>query len=187
MEVITNMTNTTDNVQIIQRATLDGTTSLKIEKIEVTIKMVPRPTINGIPSKPIQERSEKVLETLEFPLTEVSIEELKEYRKNKIPSFLLKLKENFYYTKLPAKINLFACNNLGKHKCSFGTETCNRISTASDENGGCAKVRDRSVGIEKYPFITAGYETFNTPHDSFIVVRCNHFEECPPRKPLSSL
>lgn len=119
-----------------------------------------------------------------FPLKEVSNEELRTYRKSGNPGFVLKLGEKLYYTELTEDISLFAMDLLGKHKCVDGDKICKRLSALSDEEGGCAKVREFSTGIERYDWIAKGYETFGTKHDAFVVVECDHYEVCPPREPV---
>ena len=90
---------------------------------------------------------------------------------------------NFYYhIKIPKMFNLMSNTFLGKHLCG---EICRRLSAASDELGGCDKVRHHARHIELFSHIESGYETFNTNHDAFVVLKCTHYECCPPRKPLT--
>ena len=68
-------------------------------------------------------------------------------------------------------------------------DICYRLSAASDEEGGCAKVRDSYPDrcIENYPWIREGYQISNTVpgHNVFVVVRCEHFLEFPKREKTS--
>ena len=125
-------------------------------------------------------------DTIKFPLAEVTIDQIKELRKSEIPSFLLKENESYYFAKIPKGLNLLSSHLLGRHCCSNASHTCGRLSSATDEEGGCAKVRNFSKGIERYPWITAGYETFNCRHPAFVVAKCDHFEVALPHAPLSA-
>jgi len=175
-----------EKTQLIKKATLDGTKFLRVERVISTFEMISESNSDGSHSRAATKQLiEEKVENLEFALTEITTEELKEYRINKVPSFLLKVDGKLYYSKMPEDINLFSCNLLGDHLCSHGNVTCKRLSAASDQDGGCAKVRSRSTKIEKYPWITTGYETFNTEHDSFIVIHCKHYKECPSREPIN--
>ena len=71
--------------------------------------------------------------------------------------------------------------------CNTGRIVCSRLSAESDEYGGCEKVRDfSSAGIEKYPWIRQGYETFATKYDCFVVTQCDHFRVNKPRPAMST-
>lgn len=122
-------------------------------------------------------------EDLHFELKKVDKEEIKKLRKCKKPSLLIKEYGNYYYTNIPADVRLGNVDLLSdkeQHMCVPGNATCRYLSAASDQNGGCAKVRDGSIGIERYPWITVGYETFNTKYDCFVVGSCDHFAESLP-------
>lgn len=110
-----------------------------------------------------------------FPLIEVTPEMLADYRKKGISSFVLKVEGKLFYSAIPNNISFVSSTILGSHKCAIAGHECHRLSTASDEEGGCEKVRNCSNYIERYPWITTGYETFNTKHDSFVVVNCLHY------------
>lgn len=112
-----------------------------------------------------------------FALEEISAEQLEKKRQEKIPSFVLKENEKYYYTQISNNIKFYSSNLLGEHLCgAFGKE-CSHLSAANDENGGCKKVRMRSRYIEKFPWIKLGYETFNTGiNDVFVVCTCEHYE-----------
>ena len=124
------------------------------------------------------------VEELTFELSEVTPKELAIYRAKRVPSFVLKVDDHLYHTSIPAKINFVGSTIIGPHKCSLVSKECRRLSAALDEEGGCAKVRNSSNNIERYPWIKKGYETFNTNHDSFVVVECGHYKPCLPKEKL---
>ena len=168
----------------VKNITLDGVKALHAEKItstfEVTHKlhyMTKRP-YEVVGKKPVEE----IVESLSFNLTEVTPAQLNEYRKSGVSSFVLKKDGKLYYTSIPHNLSFVSSTVLGKHICAVQNHECKHLSAASDELGGCAKVREGARRIERYPWITTGYETFNTLNDSFVVVNCLHYEQCPPRK-----
>lgn len=115
-----------------------------------------------------------------YPLTEISLNELKRFRKEKVPSFVLKVDDKFWHARIPKYVSFGYSNILGNHLCCTNGHTlCKRLSSASDERGGCAKVRAHSKGIEDFPWIKSGYETFGMiPNNNvFVVVACEHYEE----------
>ena len=116
-----------------------------------------------------------------YPLIEVTREDLDKFRNAGISSFVVKKDGKLWYTNIPEDLSFYNSEILGTHKCSI---PCKRLSAAQDPEG-CAKVRGYSTGIEKYPWIVEGYETFNTEKDSFVVCKCTHFESCPPQKKLT--
>lgn len=115
-------------------------------------------------------------------LFEISSETLSKFRSTTLPSFVLKDGEKLYFAIIPDNIsflsveNMFSEKSLNNHKCSSGNYCCLRLSAYCDEKGGCAKVRGHATGIERYPFITCGYETFNTRRNCFVVANCNNEE-----------
>ena len=108
----------------------------------------------------------------DFKLTEVNLSELKKFRDGYDPCFVLKKDERYYVTYVPFGINLMPYKLISSHKCAI----CSHLSAASDENGGCSKVRALSIGIEDFPYIKYGYETFNTKVDLFVVIKCDNFK-----------
>ena len=125
-------------------------------------------------SKPI---NKKVIDSEiigKIPLKIISAIQLEEYRNSDIPGFVLKDRDTYYYTEI-RNFEVDVDDIIGEHKCSFGRYCCKHLSAASDADGGCAKVRGLSNTIEKYDFITLGYETFNTTHDVFVVLKCSHY------------
>lgn len=131
------------------------------------------------PVRPVGEKKlvSSNFEETRFPLKKISAEELAEYRMAEIPSFVLKTEDGLFHTEVPKEVNLVSSKLLGEHKCG----NCHRLSDA-----GCLKVRERSTGIERYPWIPLGYETFATGHDCFVVAKCLWWQKCPPyRKPTA--
>ncbi len=118
-----------------------------------------------------------VCEPQVFKLEEAMPETLSICRKDGIPYFVLKEEGKLYYTVLP-KVKILPLGSLMNHRCS----SCYHLSAASDANGGCAKVREFSLGIEKYSFIVKGYETVGASGDVFIVQNCENYEPDPPRR-----
>lgn len=166
------------------RITLDGVKTLNVEKVLTTFeeKLEIHP-ISKRPFKAIYKKKvDQVVEsTNSFHLTQVTTAELEEYRRSEIPSFVLKTDDKLYYTKIPKSLHFINSIVLGEHQCA----KCRHLSAASDEEGGCEKVRNETERIERYPWITEGYETFNTDHDSFVVTSCLHFENYLPHKKVS--
>lgn len=142
---------------------------------------------SGIPYKILSKKKIRTeTKSSEFSFNKVTAKEVESYRESGVPCFLLKVEGELSLAIIPDSINFTASNMLGEHLCSAAKRECSRLSAASDENGGCAKVREYASCIEKYPWITSGYETFNTKHDSFIVAKCLHYKKCPPRPKLSA-
>ena len=119
-------------------------------------------------------------------LVEISRSQLAIYRRGDVPGVVVKVGNNLYYAELDDTVEYhlpFEPLRVQLHKCY---RSCSRLSAASDEKGGCAKVRALAQGIENYPWITYGYETINTFHIEFFVLECEHYEKCkPPKKILS--
>ncbi len=116
----------------------------------------------------------EVISSRKIRLVEVTTKKLAEYRKSRNPFLVLKVNGRLYCTKISDELSSEMENAriFGKHKCACNGKTCERLSSASDEEGGCAKVRNYGERIENYPFITIGYETFNTNYDALIVIEC---------------
>ena len=172
---------------LFKNIVLEGVETLKALKItinsEVKRKFNPKTDqFNIVYKKLINE----IVEPMEFNLVEVTPEQLKVYRKSGIPSFVLKVNGKFYYAEITTDINFVSANILGAHRCAIVGYECSRLCAASDEKGGCAKVRNYSRYIEKYPWIEKGYETFNTKQDAMVVVKCLRYKKCEPRKKRST-
>lgn len=130
---------------------------------------------------PQKEVLEEAVTTLEFPLKQVTASEVKQYRRDGIPSFVLKINDTLFLTTIPKQLSLLNSKILGYHQCAAPfSPICKHLSFASDEDGGCPKVREGSKRIENYPWITIGYEVFNNVHASFRVVKCSHYEKKDP-------
>lgn len=158
---------------------LDGVNELRIEEIIQTYEVTKlihsrnRCTLKVISKKLVESN----VNSYNFILSEVSIKELRNYRKNNIPSFVLKRNGCLYLTSIPGDINFITSKIIKNHKCTTVHNVCGRLSAASDGQGGCEKVRRLSSCIERYPWITSGYETFNTQCDVFVVDECQHYKE----------
>ena len=152
---------------------LEGVSKLKMDKVIGKYKFFymlhPRTKqpLNILDKELIEEN----VETLCFDLKEVTHKDLVISRMNKIPYFVLKKDGKLYYTEVPNKVSFISADILGPHVCGQG---CAKLSAASDESGGCAKVRNDARYIEGFPWITDGYETFNTRTDVFVVANCLH-------------
>lgn len=123
---------------------------------------------------------------VEYPLREISKEEILGLWKAKVPSFLLKKDGKYYHGEIPKEMTFLSSNVIDvPHQCAVGDQggCCARLEASPDPKG-CAKVRARSVHIERYDWITYGYETFCTNHTAFVVGACEHYKKCPPKKQL---
>lgn len=180
---------TTTEVKVTKKIVLEGVKCLKEQKITTTFELtteIDPQTDKPCKVLPKKQIDQKVEVLRSFELFEVEPESLLVYRKNGIPSFVLKIDGKFFYAAIPNDLNFVSSALLGTHMCAAAGNECRRLSAASDEQGGCEKVRNRSNYIERYDFITTGYETFNTKRDSFVVINCTHHEKCPPRKKLTT-
>jgi hypothetical protein len=119
----------------------------------------------------------KETKTINLKLSEISLDKLSDFRNQHVPSFVLKIGEKLYHTIIPNNVYFVSSNILGKHQCSCKRYLCRRLSSASDSDGGCEKVRNFSQCIENYPWILTGYETFNTKSNTFIVIKCLHCQK----------
>ena len=110
-----------------------------------------------------------------YPLMEVSRAEIETLRLSGKPGLVIKKNSRVFYAELPSSKmeDVRVRVNGGTHMCG----ACHRLSAVSDEEGGCAKVRAYSRGIENFKFIILGVETFNTQNDIFNVYKCTHW--CP--------
>ena len=111
---------------------LDGTTSLTVT------------TTTTIYTNNVKTNETTTQET--YSLHEISVDELREHRKNKESGFVLKCDNSYYYTSIPHDLRLQQLTTIPpkKHMCS----NCNRLSAAEDCDGGCVKVRRCSKRIE---------------------------------------
>lgn len=155
---------------------LEGVEALQLveETIDYEITVQKAPLKNGkISTKEVYRNvvDKKVKVIKSFELSEVSMAELRGLRIRGIPSFVLKVDGKLYHCIIPKSLKFVGVNLVGSHKC----KDCRRLSADLDVYGGCAKVRENSTGIEKYPWIPKGFETFGVPSDSFVVGKCLHF------------
>ena len=111
----------------------------------------------------------------EFTLEVISREKLEKYRKLCIPSFVYKAGNTLLYTKIPKDLS-FSCE-VSPHMCSGVRSACSRLSAASDKDGGCAKVRAYARGIERFPWILEGFETFGVISECCIITYCKHYNK----------
>ena len=156
----------------IKNLTLDGVKKFTSEQITSTYEVILGTEVDEPPVT--RKLLEEVTSSLSYNLSQVTVEEIIEYRKSTLPCFVLKQNNNFYFSVISDDISFVSCgSSLGKHMCSW----CQRLSAASDTEGGCAKVRELARYIERYPWITKGIETFNTKHDALVVFQCEHFKE----------
>lgn len=169
--------NTTEVGTVYKNIVLDGVKALRVDKARVTYNVtrefdLEKGSSSILSKQPLEEQIEHMC--LEF--VEVTPKELAYYRRKKIPSFVLKAGDKLYYTTIPKNITFLGTDILGSHMCG---QQCCHLSPVSDEEGGCAKVRNYATFIEKYPWIKKGYETFGTRVDSFVVVECSHYKRLP--------
>ena len=181
--VVTNKTTAIDDIQLVE---LEGlqihiVTTVYNETYRVNPRTLKR---NRYPVK--KEIADRISEWSFLEFIKVTPEELQKYRDNGTPSFVLKNNDELFYTSVPEDLNFSVHNIVGAHKCAIPWKECRRLSAATDEEGGCAKVRAYASYIERYPWITFGFETFNTINDSLVVGNCLHYEKCPPTKKFST-
>jgi hypothetical protein len=108
-----------------------------------------------------------------YTVTEITTEELSVYRKKKIPSLVVKTNGKLLYTRINPQypITFTPC-----HMCNDTSHDCCHLIALDPADGGCNKVIEHSRYIERFDFITEGYETFNTVKDAFIVIKCNNYQ-----------
>ena len=168
-------------------ASLEGTHSLRIDRgtILFSVKKIIDPDIRHTFRTDSKREVTRKFTSEHFQLAEVSRDQLLAYRKSGIPSFVLKTNGKLFWAKVPENLPIKK-TPLGTHLCIHLKNECKRLSIMSDDNGGCAKVRDRIKHIENYPWITEGYESFNTITDVFVVLKCEHYvsnmSECKARR-----
>ncbi len=114
-------------------------------------------------------------ENISLELQKVTKSDLAKIRNQILPYFIFKQHEEYYVTQIPYSLHITSSALLGIHLCAISSIICQRLSASTDENKGCAKVRDYNAKIEDYEWITIGYETINAKHCSFIVIDCKHY------------
>ena len=145
-------------------------------------------TISGFNKEHIQ------ISNRTFRLEKISADDLLTFRIDfdDKPTFVLKRQDELFYGKVPRNMNCSSILKPNEHLCS----NCKRCHALSFENGGCQKILDefysdrifrkefrtkvitRGKRIEKYDFITLGFQTINQDDDkeSFGVMKCDFFE-----------
>ena len=118
---------------------------------------------------------EKKVDNVSYKLWEVSKAQLFEFRKEGKPGFVLKENGKLYYAKIPKNLSSVSLSSIGSHLCGLNGAECKRLSAACDEEGGCAKVRNKARFIECYPWLKVGYETFNVTSHSLVVLKCERY------------
>lgn len=135
----------------------------------------------------------------EVEFREITPEELMERRISGQPGVVMKDADKIFYAEYQRGMSVYFRYMTSKHVCGQSGRECKRFSTASDCNGGCAKVRDlfitayaqnirnsakahsQSKRIEKYEFIDEGFEIFNSSHYMLLVTKCSNYERVAPR------
>lgn len=144
---------------------------------------------------------EQEIKEVDYNLVPIKPEELLQKRlvyKNKA-MIIFNINGKLFYTDVPKDIKTMSSDNfgLGCHLCY----KCKHASAASNEKGGCAKVRDLFASedkndpnrwlmpnvamLEKYKFITLGFESVATKDEVFVVCECANFEEFGKRTEIS--
>ncbi len=168
----------------IKNVALSGITTLRVDKVTTVTNIVQEinPKTNNLIRNISKNVVSQAVEPLSFELVEVTPKQIVSHRKNGTPSFVLKMENHFYYTEIPANFSFIGSEMLGKHKCVLLDHECRRFIPVSYAKGGCTKVMDVHPHIERYDYITIGYETFNTKQDTFVVIECSNYEGCLPKK-----
>lgn len=131
-----------------------------------------------------------------FPLKKILVSDIWKYRyklacidKQKVRKalFIIRSDDKYAISVIPKEISFTSI------ACSHLCNSCARCYASADNEHGCAKVLDRhfealpghyslknaiisSARLEKYPFITTGFETFGSQgSDVFVVLECKHF------------
>ena len=124
-----------------------------------------------------------------YPFTEVSRKELIQLRLGKRPGCVYKKYGKLYYAAIPKKLTFVGKTiAIGKHlcgvNCSMVCKGCPRTSDLTvsyqEKNGKkFAQAVLDSWRIEKYPFVSEGFEAFNMSgtSDAFIVMECTNYRE----------
>lgn len=135
----------------------------------------------------------------EVEFREITQEELMKHRISGKPGVVMKDDDKIFYAEYQRGMSIYLRCMTSKHVCGQSGRECKRFSTASDCNGGCAKVRDlfitayaqntrnfakahsQSKRIEKYEFVREGFEIFNSPHYMLLVTKCSNYVKIAPR------
>lgn len=129
-----------------------------------------------------------------LPLQKISKEDLLNIRTLGIPGFVLKLEKTLFYTQISkdfpqiAKLEGFLENHECRDCKKLGTYDCSKTSDGalsfvlryrSKDFKKAVKISQR---IEKYDYITYGFETFNVTYESFVVFNCKNVEKSTTKK-----
>lgn len=133
---------------------------------------------------------------VEYEFHEITLKELLRRRMSGNPGVVYKDEEKVYYSDLQPGTESYFAGTGWKHICSQSGKECKHLSAASEENGGCAKVRDIFIStyavksprslknakmLEKYDFVKEGIEIFNSQHYSLNVSSCANYVKMAPR------
>lgn len=166
-----------------------NTTTKFVEKEFIHIIREGRNNPNQPRKEQLYERILKVWdESNEYPMIQVSEEELMGHRLSKVPGVVYKKDSTLFYTAIPDNINLNTDfeRSAGKHACgehcSMVCQGCPRTSdftVASQRRYGKSFPRaiQDSWRIEKYPFVLEGIESFNmgSTSEACLIMRCNNY------------
>ncbi|MBQ9315125.1 MAG: hypothetical protein IJ220_09085 [Clostridia bacterium] len=127
-----------------------------------------------------------------FALHKTEISEILSHRLNAVPTFVLKVEDCLYLADISYRIHL--TKNLNAIEKEHLCNNCKACHPYPEQFGGCSKVRDCSIDayeqignsfedavdlskrIEKYPFITYGYETFGVKVEVLCVSQCINYK-----------
>ena len=111
-----------------------------------------------------------------FNLKEISKNELRLYRNEGVPSFVLKINNHLYWCEISFSTRMMSQPVYGlSKKIHLCGESCEHLLPSI-----CPKVFSQE-GIENFAFIHKGYETFNTKQDCFVVLECSCFKKQLPK------
>lgn len=112
----------------------------------------------------------------EISLIKVTKDELRKLRKCGEAIFVLKEGDCLFCAQVPKRFSYRMQGIRETNICCKGNgQMCGRFSSMSDEDGGCAKVRNGSTCIEDFPWITKGVEIYGSKGDIFAVIDCANF------------
>ena len=165
------------NPNVTEKCTLNGTISLHYEKCTFAYENHQKKLVS--------------IEKKDFPFSKASETELMQMRLDGKPLFILYKRGCRFYTEIP-DISFGAFSGIAKTECVYGEACCNWLLPMPTEKGGCDKVYDLPLErytsmnytlselmrfakrIDKYHFITAGYETCNIHAPVFVVLECKN-------------
>ena len=134
---------------------------------------------------------------VEYEFHEATLKELLQHRMSGNPGVVYKEEDKVYYSDLQPDTEFCFVGANWKHICGKSGIECKHLSTASDECGGCAKVRDVFLStyavknarslinakmLEKYDFVKQGIEVFNSQNFILNISVCSNYEKVEPRE-----